>query len=206
MKNNIILAKLKGKSVREMASDTMRFSRGYLVSLRFEHTGFVSVRGRIRISKKNGTISVGEFTDFWPDVKMSCNGKSNQEARISIGERCSIGDRTEIHSGSLIQIGNGTMIAWDCVILDRDYHGIGNTQEALKPVIIGSGVWIGCRGLVMKGVTIGDGAVIGAGSVVTSNIPPFTLAAGNPARVIREIKTAGIMARPPSLKITGSPQ
>lgn len=203
MKNNSISAKLNGKSIWEMASDAMRFSRGYLTSLRFEHAGLVSVRGRIRISRNNGIISVGQFTDFWPGVKMSCNGRGDRQARITIGERCSIGDRTEIHSGSLVQIGNNTMISWDCVILDRDYHGIGNNRETLKPVIIGKRVWIGCRGIIMKGVTIGDGAIIGAGSVVTSNIPPFTLAAGNPARVIRKLKVTDATGQLPSFTMAG---
>ncbi|MHB8108968.1 MAG: acyltransferase [Syntrophorhabdaceae bacterium] len=187
MEHDIILAKLKGKTLSELASNAVRFGRGYLTSLQFERTNPVSVRGRIRIYKSNGSISVGKFTDFWPDVKLSCHGRGKMKARISIGERCSIGDRTEIHSGSHVQIGNDTMIAWDCVILDRDYHGIGGTQESLQPVVIGKGVWIGCRGLVLKGVTIGDGAIIGAGAVVTNNIPAYTLAAGNPARIIGKV-------------------
>ena len=56
-----------------------------------------------------------------------------------------------------------------------------------SPVIIKKGVWIGARSIVLKGVTIGEGAVIGSGSVVTKDIPPYTINAGNPARVIRYI-------------------
>lgn len=64
-----------------------------------------------------------------------------------------------------------------------------NTEPpASAPVIIGDDVFIGARAIILKGVTIGDGAVIGAGSVVTKSIPPRVIAAGNPARIIKEIK------------------
>ena len=59
--------------------------------------------------------------------------------------------------------------------------------EAAKPIRIGSGVWIGGGAIVLPGVTIGDGCVVGAGSVVTRDLPPGTLAAGNPARIVRSL-------------------
>ena len=72
--------------------------------------------------------------------------------------------------------------------MDRDYHSTGQGTEILKPVAIGNNVWIGCKAIILKGVTIGEGAVVAAGSVVTKDVAPFTLVAGNPARVIREVK------------------
>ena len=88
-----------------------------------------------------------------------------------------------------IIIGDGCWIAWDVNIIDTDFHSIsinGDTGETVKTVRIGNRVWIGARALILKGVTIGDGAVIAAGSVVTGDIPAGCLAAGVPARVIRE--------------------
>jgi acetyltransferase-like isoleucine patch superfamily enzyme len=57
----------------------------------------------------------------------------------------------------------------------------------MKPVKINDRVWIGFNSIILKGVTIGEGGIVGAGSVVTKDVPPYTIVAGNPARVIREI-------------------
>lgn len=180
--------KVRGKSLLEILSGSLAYLRGYLTSARFENRVPVSVRGPLRIVKRNGSIQVGEFTEFWPNVKLSCYGRSqHDQASIRIGSRCSIGDRTEIHSGKSVVIGNNVIIAWDCVIMDRDYHSTDQGTEVLKPVTIGNNVWIGCKAIILKGVTIGEGAVVAAGAVVTKDVAPFTLVAGNPARVIREV-------------------
>lgn len=184
-----IRQKLKNKSFSEIISAGIRYIRGYFVSLRFSHSSLISARGRIKIINKNGSISIGEFSDLWPGVKLSClgNDESNR-ARITIGKRCSIGDRTEIHAGNRVEIGNEVLIAWDCVIIDRDYHSTGGKDEVIKPVVIHDRVWIGCRSIILKGVTIGEGAIVGAGSVVTKDVNPFTLVAGNPARAIKKVE------------------
>ena len=200
MKPRRLISKLKGKSFGTLVSDGLRFLRGYLNSLRFEKAALVSVRGRLRVLATNGTVSVGELTDFWPGVKLSCQGTGGGRASIRIGKRCSIGDRTEIHAGSLVDIGDETIIAWDCVIMDRDYHSAGTGTEDIRPVVIGSGVWIGCRAIILKGVTIGDGAIVAAGSVVTKDVPEHCLVAGNPARIIRKVEGWQITA--PALSIS----
>jgi acetyltransferase-like isoleucine patch superfamily enzyme len=184
-----ILRKLRDRSPFQVASAAFRFARGYVVScLNFERQALVSVRGRLRIVRCDGTISVGDMTDLWPGVKLSCRGRGGVDrARIRIGRNCSIGDRTEIHAGRLVDIGHGAIIAWDCVIMDRDYHSTDNGPEMVRPVTIGNGVWIGCRAMILKGVTIGEGAVVAAGAVVTRDVAPFTLVAGNPARAIKRV-------------------
>ena len=181
--------KVRGKSFGQILSGSIAYLKGYLKSIRFENRVPISVRGPLRIIKNNGSIKVGEFTEFWPGVKLSCFGKDSQlKARITIGRNCSIGDRTEIHAGERVEIGNNVIIAWDCVIMDRDYHSTSQESEVLRPVTIGNNVWIGCKAIILKGVTIGEGAVVAAGAVVTKDVAPFMLVAGNPALVIREVK------------------
>ncbi|HMP71828.1 MAG TPA: acyltransferase [Kiritimatiellia bacterium] len=84
-----------------------------------------------------------------------------------------------------IRIGFSVAIGPEVIIRDSDNHSLDD-KPLTAPVVIGDHVWIGARAMILKGVTIGDGAVIAAGAVVTRNIPPGALATGVPARVIRE--------------------
>lgn len=84
-----------------------------------------------------------------------------------------------------ITIGNGVFISHDVTIMDSDAHKLSDRLTNQKAITIEDHVWIGSRTLILKGVHIGEGAVIGAGSVVNRDIPAHSLAAGNPARVIR---------------------
>ena len=87
------------------------------------------------------------------------------------------------------------MLAPNVIIVDSDFHAhwppekrFQQVDSALdKEVIIGRNVWIGMNSIIIKGVTIGDNSIIGAGSVVTSNIPSNVIAAGSPARVVKEL-------------------
>lgn len=87
-----------------------------------------------------------------------------------------------------IEIGEEAMIGAGCLICDSDMHEVplgSDRPVAMAPIKIGKRAFIGARSIILKGVTIGDGAVVGAGSVVTSDVPPNSLAAGNPAMVLR---------------------
>jgi acetyltransferase-like isoleucine patch superfamily enzyme len=94
----------------------------------------------------------------------------------------------QIECKKRISIGNGTIIAEGVIIRDCDEHCIstlsGNGVET-EPISIGNHVWIGQRAIILKGVTIGDGAIIGAGAVVTKDVPSNCIVAGNPARIIK---------------------
>lgn len=89
-----------------------------------------------------------------------------------------------------ITVGDGAAIARGVCIYDSDHHEISDDQGTLinlpAPVMIGNHVWIGLGVIILKGVKIGDGAVIAAGAVVTHDVPPRCVAAGNPAKVIKE--------------------
>ncbi len=161
------------------------YLRGYLLSFHFKKRVFVLAWGKVRIDKHNGELDIDHLVRFWPDVKLSSRGVDGK-AVIKICKSSSIGDRTEIHAGSSVTIGERCMVAWDCVIMDRDYHAIdGSGKESVKPVIIDDDVWIGCRAIILKGVHVGKGAVVGAGAVVTKDVPEFAIVGGNPARVLK---------------------
>ena len=147
----------------------------------------VSHKARITVIAQGlREVTIGKNVTLWNGVKISVCSACDTPAHLSIGDHVSIGDRTELHVGNHLSIGDGTLIAWDCCIMDRDYHKINSSNEQTAPVVIGKNVWIGCNSLILKGVTIGEGAVVAAGSVVTHDVLPFSLVAGNPAKVIRE--------------------
>lgn len=135
---------------------------------------------------KNSTIGVG--------LRLDCFSRGE----VILGDDIQINDYVHIAAVSHVSIGDSTLIASRVFISDHNHgrfdgealeDGPDNppVQRPLhaKPVHIGKNVWIGESVCVLPGVTIGDGAVIGAGSVVTRDIPARSVAAGNPARVIR---------------------
>lgn len=97
-----------------------------------------------------------------------------------------INENVQIICGESITIGDSCNIARDVVIRDYDGHLIDAKESISSPIRIGNHVWIGQRAMILKGVTIGDGAVIAAGTIVTKDVPARTLVAGVPGRVIRE--------------------
>lgn len=154
----------------------------------------VPVRGGGR-----GTIRVGAQSKFgYPLAHRLGSGEIMLQARtlaavIQIGHGNYVNNNTVLCALESIQIGNNCLIGDLVAIYDADFHDLnpGTRWQGLgqvKPVNIGNNVWIGSRAMVLKGVTIGDNSVIAAMSVVTTQIPPNCLAAGSPAKVIRELE------------------
>lgn len=108
-----------------------------------------------------------------------------QGARLILGKDSYINSDCKIRCRKEIRIGNKCAISHDFTIMDSDFHRI-NGKDLSEPVIIGNHVWIGTRVTVLKGITIGDGCIVAAGSVVTKDIPPNCMAAGVPAKVLKE--------------------
>lgn len=137
----------------------------------------------------------------------------SSSGKITIGKRTFINSGTNLISVNNINIGDDVTIGWNVWIYDHNSHSLNYKyrMEDIKqqrydyynetnfiqnknwdvvksaPINIGDNVWIGFGVIILKGVTIGEGAVIGAGSVVTKDIPAYTIAAGNPAVVIKKI-------------------
>ena len=109
-------------------------------------------------------------------------------AMISIGDWTTIGYHVFLFASAGITIGESCLIAPFCYLVDANHgiegHGLIREQPlTAAPIVIKDGAWLGARVTVLPGVTIGQGAVIGAGSVVTKDIPDFAIAAGSPAQV-----------------------
>ncbi len=112
------------------------------------------------------------------------------EGKISIGNNVLIMNGVRISSASEISIGDNCMLANYCYIMDSDWHDIYDRSKMVgksEPVVLENNVWIGDSAIICKGVKIGENSVIGAGSVVTCDIPANVIAAGNPARVVEKL-------------------
>ncbi len=114
-------------------------------------------------------------------------------ALLEIGTACGFTGTTLV-AAERIQIGNRVLVGANSTIVDTDFHPLtpqGRAKDILAgeqaPVVIEDDVFIGMHSLILKGVTIGRGSIIGAGSVVTRDVPPGVIVAGNPARIVRDL-------------------
>ncbi|AMD90928.1 acyltransferase [Desulfovibrio fairfieldensis] len=151
--------------------------------------------GSIRIGARASLISSrrrATAASLYAPVRLRVFGPG---AAIEIGEGAQLSGTSVTARSQRISIGRQVLLAPNCVIVDSDFHApwppeARATEPGLErdaPVSIGDYVWIGMNCLILKGVSIGEGAMIGAGSVVTRDVPPFCLAAGAPARVLRRL-------------------
>jgi acetyltransferase-like isoleucine patch superfamily enzyme len=134
---------------------------------------------------------------------VTVHGKSSFEANrvydspvLNIGDNTYLGYELTISVGQEVTIGRNCYIADRVIIADHDGHPLDAdarrrretvAPDRIRPVVIENDVWIGSRSIILKGVRIGRGAVVGAGSVVTSDVPPNAVACGNPARVVKRL-------------------
>jgi len=119
-------------------------------------------------------------------IHSGCDVMVFKNAKLNLGSGY-INRYAKIRCYSSISIGQGVAISENVSIWDSDVHAIkGKEYTMTQPIVIGNHVWIGTNVTILKGVTIGDGAIIAAGSVVSKAIPAKCLAAGIPAKVIKE--------------------
>ena len=146
---------------------------------------------------RDGRLEVGEGTLLEPGVWLT----GGEHGRIRIGAGVFLNQGVMVAAIDLVEIGDHCMAANGCVITDGNHRFDDPTRPVTwqgftskGPTRLGQSVWLGAHVVVTSGVTIGDRAVIGANSVVTTDIPAGTIAAGSPARVIREIAFADAAA------------
>ncbi len=167
-----------------------------------ENSKFYEQAEIINMQQSAKKIVIGKHTHIRGQLQIFKQG-----GNIEIGNYCYIGENSRIWSASMIKIGNEVLIAHNVNIHDNISHPINSNERhndfkrilglidydpalidlKAKAVIIHDKVWIGFNSIILKGVTIGEGAVIGAGSVVTKNVEPYTLVVGNPARFVRNL-------------------
>lgn len=173
------IARLKKYPLRE-------YIAGSLFSHKFGQHGvlvFSGGRPYPKIINRGGSIITGNC-QFYSGVRLEI-GKNGQ---LIIGNGTYLNRNTQIVCEDRVSLGKNCKIAWDVIIMDSDLHPIDSAPLVNKPVRIEDEVWIGCRSIILKGVTIGKGAVIAAGSVVTKNVPPYTIWGGAPAKMIADLR------------------
>jgi len=144
--------------------------------------------GSVSIPRNFKSITVYKGCGLDDRVTLLSVNEGDASGKISIGERTYINRNTIIDASSLIQIGSDCAIGPNCYITDHD-HGFDFKTPPLqlplisKPTIIGKNVWIGTNSVILKGVKVGDGAVIGAGSIVTKDVPAASVVLGVSAKV-----------------------
>lgn len=153
----------------------------------------------VNLSNKKENIVIGENCHISGSLIIYPTG-----GEIKIGNHCSLSENSRIVSGKKISIGNRVMIAHNVNILDNNSHPIDAKERHLdfiehytigmqehdlksKEIIIHDDVWIGFNSTILKGVTIGRGAIIGAGSFVTKDVEEWTINVGNPCKCVKKL-------------------
>jgi acetyltransferase-like isoleucine patch superfamily enzyme len=165
--------------------------------------GSSDILGRPIISiAKGGLIQIGDGVRIYSSTRANPLGLARPSvlralapnARVLLADRVGLSGAV-LCAGSVIEIGENTLVGAGAMLIDNDFHlPVGDcdwnddcTSNA-RPIKVGRGVFIGTQSIILKGVTIGDRAVIGAGAVVTKDVPAHHLAVGNPARLIQPKK------------------
>lgn len=191
----------------------VKFARGiwfwYSVQRKLKKLGVLSAKstrfyGMPIISlASESTIEIGEHSVICSDCEMTALGVNHPVVLRTLvpGAAIVIGKNTGISGGSIcaairVEIGNECLIGANVTIADTDFHPInslgrrhnGNPLEiGSEPIVIEDNVFIGTGVVILKGVRVGKNSVIGAGSVVTKNVPANAIVAGNPARLLRRM-------------------
>lgn len=159
----------------------------------FMRPWYVEIFGpRIRIGDHATLIATADAR-----VRLSVWESAPGEGAIHIGDAALICPGVRIHSTARVAVGDDCMLASGVYITDADWHDVYDriSMGPAAPVTLADNVWLGDGAVVCKGVTIGANTVVGAGAVVTRDLPANTVAAGNPAEVVRRLDPAGPFVR-----------
>lgn len=158
------------------------------------------VNFRAILHRLGSSITIGEGSLV--EGSLTCE---REGVHLAVGRNSFIGNDTILASAVSITVGDDVLISSGCRVLDHNSHAVGWnhrkqdvrdwyagkkdwTHVPCSPIRIEDKAWIGLNVIVLRGVTLGEGCIIGAGSVVTKSVPPWCIAAGNPAKVLRELR------------------
>lgn len=200
---------------RNIIGPVLYFREKHALESRTTHGNIHISRGLVIVNKNTReSITIGDFTCLAVNTLIVCE----KRGRILIGHHNYIGPRTQIRAVEQVSIGNYCMISEDVIIQDSNSHPLsidGRKKQLIrllehngnkdpyeakhKPTFIHDSTWIGARAIILKGVTIGEGSIVATGSVVTKDVPPGTIVAGNPAKVVKLINQKSGEVRPETL-------
>lgn len=156
--DNVVLKSMKG-TIKLESYKTAN------VRIGFDGTGICDSKYQRSIWYVNGVVSFGENVRIASGVKISCN----KDAMLHVGKNTSLNINSQIICMKSINIGENSMLSWDILIMDSDFHKIkeGKIQKPISATItIGNNVWIGCRTVILKGCTLPNGCIVAANSKV----------------------------------------
>lgn len=148
-----------------------------------------------------GRIAIGSGVRLSGRMFVSFNTRGEVRPELAIGDRTFVGHACSFSVARSVRVGRHCYIASGVTVLDQDGHpldaaarraGLPTPPEAVAPVVIGDDVWVGSGAVILKGVTVGDRAVVAAHAVVTRDVPADAVVAGNPARVVRDLTAPGV--------------
>ena len=131
-----------------------------------------------------GDLEIGDRFQIWSAHRQTM---VSGPGRIRIGNGVFINAGVVVYSEVAITIGDDVALANEVYVMDTNSHGIEGRDPLAAPVVIGRGTWVGARAIILPGVTIGSRVVVGAGAVVSRDVPDEVLVAGNPAKVVRKL-------------------
>ncbi len=166
-----------------------KFAKNSTLNVANRKKCFIGIRlkGLASLDHAVTVIAVGENAELTLGGSFIGRGaviSASSGAKVSLGEGSYLNDGSQIYASEEIRIGKNCAISWNVTFLDNDGHDAG-ANRAAAPIFIGDLVWIGCNVTILKGVNVGEGSIIAAGSVVTRSFPARSLIGGVPAKLIR---------------------
>ncbi len=173
---------------------------------RLHGLGHRTVLSRAMYCNNPAAVSIGDHVSLLDDfILADLRVETGGHPKIVIGDGCTIMYRFQCNAAELVRIGRNVLIASNVLITDSDHvidpggmPATRNRRLTTDPVVVEDNCWIGQNAVILKGVVVGHDSIVGASSVVTRSVPPLSIVAGNPARIIGRVGEEKPALRPES--------